>query len=120
MEQEKIIEGNKLIAEFMGMIPFENPYRKITKEDGFYRRFNEDGSIDIIGDLNFNLSWDWLMPVVEKIDGFDGVTVTMRGSKTVIILNDHKNISCHTIVRINSTWRVVVDFIKWYNQNNKN
>ena len=47
MEKE-IIEGNKLIAEFMGLSMLHNQTRLET--------------------LKYHSSWDWLMPVVEKIE----------------------------------------------------
>jgi hypothetical protein len=62
MTKEQIIEGNKLIAEFMG-----------TKRGAKYI----DPACSVVGeaeflcdekDLEYHLSWDWLMPVVEKIE----------------------------------------------------
>jgi hypothetical protein len=44
-------ENNKLIAEFMG-----------------YPYFLSDSGVDSWGDDEFHQSWDWLMPVVEKIN----------------------------------------------------
>tara|TARA_R100000734_G_C3303357_1_gene93875 strand:+ start:497 stop:757 length:261 start_codon:yes stop_codon:yes gene_type:complete len=43
-------ESNKLIAEFMGVDQVDIDYA-----------FNEHGQ------LKYHLSWDWLMPVIEKI-----------------------------------------------------
>lgn len=71
MKKEEIIEGNKLIAEFMGWELWESIF------DGF--GFNVDPEIipdarndhsnfHKINDLRFNSSWDWLMPVIEKIE----------------------------------------------------
>ena len=45
MKTEEIIKGNKIIAEFMG---------KTLPSHMFLPMF-------------FNCSWDWLMPVIEKI-----------------------------------------------------
>ena len=58
---EEIIEGNKLIAEFEGLEQDGNYwYRPTGNTEGLmythkYRR------------LEYHTSWDWLMPVVEKI-----------------------------------------------------
>jgi hypothetical protein len=109
MEQKKIIEGNHLIAEFMGMEPFENQFRGIFKEDGLYKRINSDGTIDIVGDLNYRTSWNWLMPVVGKIyehyqkhPSYPTTPIT-----TFTIFAD-----------IEMVWGGVVDFIKFYNHRN--
>ena len=52
------MNDNKLIAEFMGCL-FEN------KE--YYRPLYNSGDWFKEDELMFNESWDWLMPVVEKI-----------------------------------------------------
>ena len=53
------MNDNKLIAEFMGLPEqnnaYENPY------SGEY--------VEAI-ELSYDESWDWLMPVVDKINGF--------------------------------------------------
>ena len=53
-----IEEGNKLIAEFVGA--------KLTKGN-FYLLDGEILAHE--ADLKYHTSWDWLMPVVEKIRG---------------------------------------------------
>ena len=42
-------ENNELIAEFMGVDPIDIDY-----------------AIDEYGKLKYHLSWDWLMPVIQK------------------------------------------------------
>jgi len=58
-----IIESNKLIAEFMGG---ENTYHK-----GHYICHN--GIATLPEDMRFHFSWEWLMPVVDKINGLNNV-----------------------------------------------
>ncbi len=48
-------ENNKMIAEFMGLAP---------NECGVYQTKRGPYHLE---NLSYNLSWDWLMPVVEKI-----------------------------------------------------
>lgn len=105
-------EGNKIIAAFIGMVPFENPYRKITKEDGLYRRFNKDGTIDIVGDLNFYSSWDWFMPAYKKFSSLTG-----QPMPTFII--HYRNIS-QWVERVNieEAFKSLVYAIAWYNDVN--
>jgi len=61
------MKDNKLIAEFMGWELQDNPkerwygsYRE-PKEAGYYHRNTTTDP------LLFHCSWDWLMPVIEKI-----------------------------------------------------
>jgi len=50
------MKDNKLIAEFMGVV-FHDDKNQYYNADGLY-----------IGlELQYHTSWDWLMPVVEKI-----------------------------------------------------
>ena len=54
-------ENNKMIAEFMGI-----------SIDGEFAYIEDEGSpleeVMPINKLNYHTSWDWLMPVVEKIE----------------------------------------------------
>src|SRR5437773_1868401 len=59
--KNEVVEGNKLIAEFLG-----------AKYDGRKYWTFPDGSMkihspDYSSQLKYHSSWDWLMPVVEKI-----------------------------------------------------
>jgi predicted metal-dependent hydrolase len=66
------IENNKLIAEFMG-------YPKIA---------NDEDKRDYLEDcVKYHESWDWLMPVVEKIEKNKGLTVQIIGRSTSILRN---------------------------------
>lgn len=62
-------ENNKLIAEFLteqgGLVKLrEDVYSTVDNFD------MPDDSL-ILSDMPFNNSWDWLMPVVEKIESFN-------------------------------------------------
>lgn len=60
MEKSEITNDNKLIAKFMGTHNGESwLFPDNTVPDLGIYIYDED--------LQFNLSWDWLMPVVEKI-----------------------------------------------------
>lgn len=64
MEKRQILEENRLIAEFMGVMIDKNilypSYGQIPEQ-------YHSGGILLIEDLKYHCSWDWLMPVVEKI-----------------------------------------------------
>lgn len=126
MNQQEITEGNKLIAEFMSK---ENPFH-----DGRYIVLN--GFAYTPDEMKFNSSWDWIMPVVEKIESMRySVTIgtAFRSDKTQRIyceigtpeLWDFKRLDIKPIVefdeengnsKIEIVYISVVEFIKWYNQ----
>jgi hypothetical protein len=74
-------------------------------------------SANYIHDLKYHSSWDWLMPVVEKIEKMDYgfkmcrkvVEVYVDSTKEVILKTKE---SC----RFESLFKAVVEFIKWYNE----
>jgi len=117
----KLEENNKLIAEFMGAINengeydllgttslnriFEHTqilYFDIDSNDQFARHFFKPK------EMKFNTSWDWLMLVVEKCydcgelhnEEREGIIETFAG-----------------IIDIGSTYKAVIEYIKWHNAN---
>jgi len=139
MTQEEILEGNKLIAEFMGL-------RKIMLWGGVdflydiekesYVTYVKVGSSGINATINtrvlkarpdellFHSSWDWLMPVVEKIESLEHITE--QGSYGNYYLTLFKNYGsiCYGRFRIGDVingegrlsvaYKVVIEFIKWH------
>ena len=87
-------KNNKLIAEFMGVDQVDIDYA-----------FNEHGQ------LKYHLSWDWLMPVVQKIG--DEYLNTPFDETYSHLTEQYEN-----IWTIEDTYNAVVEFIKDYNQNN--
>jgi len=77
---------NKLIAEFM---KYEIKYNKC-----YSPKYN-DGTI---APMQFHSSWDWLMPVVEKIYSIDA------------------DIDFFKSINLEATYKEVVEFIKEYNK----
>lgn len=75
-------------------------------------------------DLKFHRFWEWLMPVVEKIESLDFPYIKVRieaGFSVISVAKEgenlygiDKNITCKN--KIDSVWISVVEFIKWYNQ----
>lgn len=105
---------NELIAEFM-----EGMRLKLTGPRNMWYIKSRNQTVDL-GDMLYDKSWNWLMPVVEKIyrleDGVKrlGVQVTIKNSKCTISINK-KRFVCHTISPLNSTYGAVVQFLNWYN-----
>ena len=100
-------ETNNLIAEFMGWKHFFKPKQ-----------------------MEFATSWGWLMPVVEKIDKTPVISnaneiyyycVSLQGS-VVDILDSNTGVNVIHIKTLTTNWKestykAVVEFIKFYNQN---
>ena len=109
MKTSGIIEGNKLIAEFMRVaivgpmywIPKHEEIRR-TSASSYY--LNEHYYDD---ELKYHSSWDWLMPVVSKCYESGNLG---SGFRTAI------EESLMGIIDIDQTWFDVVEFIKWYNK----
>lgn len=114
---DEIAEGNKLIAEFMGIEIVESPWPKYKEISGqrlwTLDPHNNYFKIPII----YHSSWDWLLPVVKKIidlkmeafKDYDLLTGKYISGRLAPILNELQNID------INNTWYCVVQFIKWFN-----
>lgn len=127
MTQKEILEGNKLIAKFMGARPyylndnvitfpaFENPQPSISGT-----------TTHNLDSLKYNTSWDWLMSVVEKIRD-NNCIVSIRFNRQLNTTNTmianfedgwKKDIDISG-VGVESTFKAVVEFIKWYNNQKK-
>lgn len=143
MEPKEIIEGNRLIAEFMGASV--KRFVALDKLSVFWPdnhsnrpTYNGAGLETYV----YHSSWDWLMPVVEKIEEttFKGLqneyvpftdnpfTICFNyKSAKITIDNDFKLHLIHGYglifkehfaeTKIQAGWLAVVEFIKWYNQN---
>ena len=93
--------SNKLIAEFMG-----RPYKQEFLEKGVGGIFEE---VVLCENLQYHTSWDWLMPVVQKIgDDYYNTPFDETYSK---LTEGYEN-----IWTIEDTYKAVVEFIK--DQNN--
>lgn len=116
MDSKEITEGNKIIAEFMG-------YKERL---GRYIRKNENELIYLTLPMKYHTSWDWLMPVVEKIrkmeNGVGGCftfnwhdyRVWFSGwSDGSGVISECCMISGTT--PINAVYKAVVQFVKWHN-----
>lgn len=120
----KTAEGNKLIAEFMGF-DWQNYTKWIVDEDKSYSKMYGNKEIEvpvIIEYLEYHSSWDWLMPVVEKIHLMRIVAdVIITPGKTKILMQNPVGKEFSSPFKpenssITECWICVVEFIKWYNQ----
>lgn len=135
MTETEILEGNKLIASFVG----DCFGLKWSEINGFY--LDENGSMAMPTNRCgfFHKSWDWLMPVVEKIGNLKSLETdgewydfaiqngkvpknsyyTYIGHVGEYSRNLGKLVSVKSESLIESVWLAVIEFIKWYNENVK-
>lgn len=118
MKQQSVIEGNRAIAEFMELETCTDPDHVNDKcyavpyAKGYHRAKQ----------LQYHSSWDWLMPVVEKIEKLSGD----EQFQVQIIIGDcyisTNNSGIYFQVvgnkKIDSVWQAIIQFIQWYNTYN--
>ena len=124
-----IAESNRLIADFMGWkINYENPNIDTT--------------------MKHHTEWNWLMPIVEKIEdldlsewmykwedledgmryNFEGISIEIQNKRCWIYINlaldpmrtiNEKTFNKEYNSKIEATYAAVVEFIEWYNERKK-
>lgn len=93
----KTQQNNKMIAEFM----------EVVFHDDENQYYNADG-LHIGNTLQYHESWNWLMPVVEKI--LDISFQDENDAEDFYSIRD-------CIPDINHTYKAIVEFINKYNKN---
>lgn len=131
METNDIINNNKLIAEFMNIDADVSDYLEyISSKCEIKKRIGVDivkEHLDIV-DFKFHSSWDWLMPVVQRI-----MELYYDESEAPGYFTKEKSIEyqlgfygkfrpitraeTYTHGNINILHKTVAEFIKWYNKN---
>ncbi len=108
------VEGNKLIASFMGHVLGGTYY---MPQHGRYEC--KYGTIDYVesffsNELEYHTSWDWLMPCVRKI-----VEYCCNDSDAAFYSDQYTSIlETVPLAVIEDSWKVVVEFIEWNNRLN--
>lgn len=116
---------NELIAEFMGgrkqIIGDDQLHGYSPGTILWHGLFDEHGHTTY---LSFDDDWEWLMPVVEKIETMYDTGIFYDGHRQPDVHNIRiyaKRGGSETIVvsygtsKIETTYKAVVEFIKWYN-----
>lgn len=125
METQEISEGNKLIAEFMGLLNIRDARPELRYnydiwqlgvfiEGMGHKRSPIDPSYAMVDKLLYNDSWDWLIPVIDKISDCP------PNSKEHYYWNE-----VDLDIRIfraskDETYNSILEYIKWYNANKIN
>lgn len=112
-------ENNRLIAEFEGYETYEM--------NGYINVHYSDDNVRTIVDTHYHSSWDWLMPVVEKINDLTddwGNTNDFTIGNRFVWVDPHigdriffsgNNPEDKKEPMISKVYRGVVEFIKQYN-----
>jgi hypothetical protein len=126
MTQEEINQNNDDIMRFMGcrLAPcsngkaWESPNEHYGTEMGRMHGRLQQSAWNGMG---FHRSWDWLMPVVEKIDQIlpDDSFVLIEYNRCIIPVLEAEepfdiDFVCNT--RLEATYRAAVEFIRWHSE----
>lgn len=96
-----VINGNKLIAEFMGAVILKRGQLAYDMEDGF-----PNGADRLMPEkMLYHSSHEWLMPVIDKILGMDEYI------NEYVLITDYFDLN---------NWKDVIEFIQWFNRKNIN
>lgn len=115
------MKENKLIAEFMG---FKQPHPEYPDTTYWYKEL-PNGRLETLAILNYHISWDWLMPVVEKIEDIENKEISTDIVKYHLYDVEIKqnvttihgtNIEETAGDKLFNTYHAVVEFIKQLNK----
>jgi len=103
------VSNNNLIAEFMGY--------KYSEDNAVMTTMNLSGWIEImpIESMKYHTEWNWLMPVVDKIESLrnsdgDAYRFTIDMCNVDI---ENTNINITGTHKIKAVYRAIVEFIKY-------
>ena len=134
--KKEILEGNSLIAEFLGFKKELFYQLKVgdnweQKDYGYYDLpFN--GGMSLAGidkiwfpqtELKFHSDWNWLMLVIEKIESKGFYVSIMKSNVTCCkdggispVFEYYFSDNIPPMNKLGATWMAVVEFVKWFNQ----
>ena len=112
-----IIENNKLIAEFLRIKihpceTIENFKFLPIEERGLYNGY-------FIDELKYHEDYNWLMEVVEKIESLGYRIEIVKHICRIYLSNKETIIISENTPKIEAVYIACVEFIKWYNNQNK-
>lgn len=111
-------ENNEVIAKFMGLILSDKPIAGLGHNILWWftkRPFLWDERVCNEFQLKYHSSWEWLMPVVEKIWELNGNRCSLfyfePNEKTLLVSYEPHS------TNINDCFLAVIAYINWYNAN---
>lgn len=138
--EKNIIEGNKLIAKFMNYDDIDCDKCKYNFDCNHLQCCLSPLEKDKL--LSYHSDWNWLMPVIEKIEGLKLGTITIdtpmfsndkyyEASVSFVITSYDCSLHLSGTMKlyeeflynkgftmIGNVFKTIVDFIKWYNKRN--
>jgi len=113
-EDKAIIEGNALIAKFVGWVEIPE------SENGNIPKHYERGQdwMNTIDDFKYRTSWDWLMPCVKKFDYLAENKVIPFSNNFEYWCDKIENAITRTY-EIEPVFKIMVEAIEWYNSQSK-
>lgn len=115
MENNEILKGNKLIAEFMGANNVNTINQYVLR---YPKLFPNGAGICWEEDFKYHSSWDWLIPVYKKFDKIKVFNHTEKYHEYVEMCNNNDTII--SLYCIESAFIQIVRAIEWYNQQSIN
>lgn len=118
--KKSILIQNELIADFM---QYErNRLKYFIPQHGYINSESLWKDMFPSEHLKFHKSWNWLMPVLQKIESIDYDTLISNFQVTISV--DSKNITnifigdaSNTVeTKLQAVYKAVVEFIEWYNK----
>lgn len=112
-----MIEDNKLLAEFLG-------YQNTTPNDKDFDIYELKGKplIEAMS-MKFHSDWNWLMSVVDKIEGLGSCQIDISSNWCRIGYKDTKfnydSRNHFKVTKKEAVYLACVEFIKWYNKEQK-
>lgn len=120
-----VLENNMLIAKFMGLEHENNGLHfKVRFTENISRSYSYKNE-----DFRFDISWDWLMPVVKKIErtsineeyysfftSISNVGTTIMSKTKLGSPNYDFSTSLKEETKLKSTYRAIIEFITFFNK----
>ena len=122
-----ITENNKLIAEFL----VKNEGGLVKLKENIFSTIDEFEIPDdylTLKDLKYHKDWNWLMRVVEKIESFvfnenNSFNVTIGATNYCVIQDSngefYDGVEDSGETKLLTVYNACIEFIKWYNEQNK-
>jgi len=126
MTQEEILEGNKLILNFMNVRPKSVISNIYYWNDAPFYYTSEDTEEkvmrNIVGYSKYHSSWDWLMPVYTKINKY----IIEKCLTDFVFAKETEELHLNLWISLEdysdtpiALWKSIIKYIKWYNQQSK-
>jgi len=120
MTKEEILEGNKLIAEFMGAIAIDNYPDHALLDFVKKENYPNDSRYHSNSLLRYHFDWSWIIPVIKRIESVRNITVAIAASTCRIWNFTDCLFSMFGETKEEAVFSAIIQFVKYYNFNNKN